>query len=425
VKTTRVTDGRGRTVKLQQYGPTTLTTTFAYTPAGQLASMTDPTGASWSYGYDRRGNQITATDPDHGTTTATFDDAGQQLTSTDAAGRTLTTTYDPLGRRTSLRDGTSPRSEWSYDSGTGWTRPGLPSTTTRYLTGTATGTVVTKVTGYDAGDRPTGSATTVPAIAGVIESALAGTYTTTAAYNDDGSIKSSTIGNYGPIKGEKLTYGYDTNARPEYLTGAGSYVSDVIRAPYGEALRYGYGNTWANAAWERLRYQPGTRRLTDTWIDREAIATTDDHTTYAYDTAGNPKKIVTDRDLLAALPGEDETQCFDYDALRQLTAAWTPASGTCTPAEAATTPLGGPAPYSATWTFNNANGNRQSQDTRTGGPVVTATTSSAYTYTPGTHRLTAVAISRKSRIRWQSCRWRRPSPGTSRANSTPSAKAPP
>ncbi len=401
VDTTTVTDGRGRTIKLEQHGAATQTTKYEYTPAGQLEKMTDPAGAAWTYSYDLRGNQISATDPDHGTTTADFDDAGRQVSTTDAEGRTLVTKYDPLGRPVNVRADSENgplRSEWTYDTGTGWTKPGLPSTSTRHLSSsTDSGVFVTKVTGYDAGDRPTGSATVIPEIPGAIEDGLDGTYSTTATYNDDGSLKATTTGNFGPIKGEKLTYGYDTNARPEYLTGSGSYVSDVIRAPYGEALRYGYGNTWANAAWERLRYQPGTRRVTDTWVDREipvpVIPDTepgaDDHTTYAYDLAGNPKKITTDRDVTAVLPGDDETQCFDYDALRQLTAAWTPADGTCTTGQAATAALGGPAPYSAVWAFNDENGNRTGQNTRTGG-TAPATTSSTYTYVPGTHQVAAV-----------------------------------
>lgn len=48
-----------------------------------------------------------------------------------------------------------------------------------------------------------------------------------------------------------MRHGYDSNGRPEYLTGTGSYVADVLRAPTGEALRYGMGNTWSKAIWAR------------------------------------------------------------------------------------------------------------------------------------------------------------------------------
>ncbi len=69
---TTTTDIKGRTTKLTQHLASDSTTTYTYTPASYLASMTDPKGNKWSYTYDVQGNQLTATDPDKGTSTKTY-----------------------------------------------------------------------------------------------------------------------------------------------------------------------------------------------------------------------------------------------------------------------------------------------------------------------------------------------------------------
>lgn len=74
-------------------------------------------------------------------------------------------------------------------------------------------------------------------------------------------------------------------------------------------------------------------------LDREGFAGPDYDGRYRRDDAGNLTKIAE------VAPGQQaETQCFDHDYLRRLTAAWTPASGDCSAAPSSST-LGGPAPY--------------------------------------------------------------------------------
>ncbi|MBT8227764.1 MAG: RHS repeat protein [Dactylosporangium sp.] len=108
--TTTITDARGQTVRLRQYhgdGPSGDfdATTYAYTAAGQLASVADPAGNVWSYGYDQRSRKVWADDPDAGYSTFGYDDLDRLTATTDARGVLLTTTYDVLGRRTASYEG--------------------------------------------------------------------------------------------------------------------------------------------------------------------------------------------------------------------------------------------------------------------------------------------------------------------------------
>ncbi|MGQ0632649.1 MAG: RHS repeat-associated core domain-containing protein [Sporichthyaceae bacterium] len=388
IDTTTHTDARGRTIALTQHGATDLTTSYTHTGAGQLKTMTDPATKTWRYTYDLRGNQIRAEDPDHGVSESTYDDLGQLTSTTDALGQTLVTQYDELGRKTALReDGPDGilRAQWGYDRlPGGQLRMGLPTSSTRWIEGVA---ITTATARFDSAGRPERTETRIPEIPGVIEAGLSGTYVTEAAYNDDGSLRTTRVHAFNGINAEELHHGYDSNGRPEYLTGAGSYIADVLRAPYGEALRYGWGNTWKNAAWLRYQYQPGTRRITDTWVDRESVPVTDDHTSYSYDLAGNPLKITTVRDANVASP-LNETQCFRYDKLAQLTAAWTPAVGTCAGAPD-TDVLAGPAAYARSWDYFDASGNRHKERRR---GSAGALSESVYSYTAtGPHQLAQVS----------------------------------
>ncbi|WP_291407348.1 RHS repeat-associated core domain-containing protein [Actinophytocola sp.] len=82
--TTTITDGRDRTVEVQQHTPTGVdTTSYAYTPAGQLAEVKDPGDNTWSYEYDLRGRKTAETDPDRGHTT--YDKVGNRVTETQYA----------------------------------------------------------------------------------------------------------------------------------------------------------------------------------------------------------------------------------------------------------------------------------------------------------------------------------------------------
>src|SRR5262249_31433812 len=96
------TDALGRTSARWEYTTSTPTgnaadadtLTYAYTPTGLLARVTNTAGQAWAATYDLRGNRIQATDPDTGTMTATYYAAGDLKTTTDANGQTLAYAYD-------------------------------------------------------------------------------------------------------------------------------------------------------------------------------------------------------------------------------------------------------------------------------------------------------------------------------------------
>ena len=97
-------------------------------------------------------------------------------------------------------------------------------------------------------------------------------------------------------------------------------------------------------------YEEGTRRLARTVVDRSTASTRLDDINYSYDAVGNITKIVGVEDNTTT-----DTQCFDYDYLRRMAAAWTATDG-CAAAPSAAT-VGGPRPYWHSYTFDKV-GNR-------------------------------------------------------------------
>ncbi|WP_165952354.1 RHS repeat domain-containing protein [Kribbella albertanoniae] len=366
---TRITDAQGRLIELRQYSADTATgsydsTKYTYTPAGQLASVTDPVGNAWTFDYDLRGRKIKESDPDKGVSTYTYDDEDQLLTSTDARGVTLAYSYDEVGRKTAVHERSTAgpkRAEWRYDS----LGAGLPTSAIRYVDGQA---YTTGITGYDSGGRPEGIEVTLPAR----EGALAGTYRVRNTYNPDGEVASTELPGVGGLPAETLQFGYNSHDLPTTLTGATSYVTGTSYTPYGEVESVTMSQTRGKWVQQLREYEAGTRRLTRVITERETAPERVADVNYSYDPAGNIRKI---SDVPSAASGEaTDTQCFDYDHLRRLTAAWTPASNDCTTAPDASA-LGGPAPYWQSWTFDKV-GNRQTETRHSAGGANTST----YTY---------------------------------------------
>ncbi len=388
--TTTVVDARGRTSQLVQANgtPTPDVTAYTYTPAGQLATLTDPAGSVWTYGYDLAGNTISTTSPDRGPTSATYDLADNLITSTDARGGVLWRGYDVLDRQTQLRVAGSTGAllaAWTYDTATRGI--GLPATATRYSAGNP---YTTAVTGYTPDGQPTAATTTIPAV----EGALAGTYTTTTTYTSSGQPST-----YRPVTapglpgGETLVYAYDNADNVTDIdTSAGAIITGVRRNPYGNITGYELGNTPTKLTHVRMTYQTGTQRLATTTIQRDTTNLANDaNISYSYNDIGTIKTI---RDTAA--PGGGDRQCFTYDTLQRLTDAWAQpgTSGNCATTPS-TTVLGGTAPYWTTYSYDHS-GNRISevQHATTPGPADTTRT---YTHTPtpwsptsqtGPHRLT-------------------------------------
>ncbi|MFC9689156.1 RHS repeat domain-containing protein [Kribbella sp. NPDC056951] len=344
--TTRVTDIQGRLIELRSYHGSTATgvpdkTSYTYHPAGQLASVTDPAGNIWRYTYDVRGRKVSDQTPDQGLTTYTYNELDQLQTSKDARGVTQTYTYDAVGRpKTTTVDGTL-LNEWTYDT----IKVGSLTSATRYVNGQP---YRLQYTGYDEAGRPTGQQIVLPAT----EGNLAGTYSTTRTYTEDGQPKTFTVPAVGGLPTETLTYEYDKRSRPITLTGADRYVTETDYTPYGETSRIKMerGANWAEQLFD---FEEGTHQLKGAgMVTPNGL---ESNVQYSYDAAGNITEV-TDTPTTQAVA---DRQCFDYDYYRRLTQAWTPAGGNCDAAPSQAT-LGGPAPYWHSWTFD-VTGNRKTE----------------------------------------------------------------
>lgn len=326
-------DARGQTSESDQYttaptltgtaqsgftviGGTTSKTMYTYTAAGHQATVTGPDGNTWSFTYDLSGRKTQQADPDAGTSSYGYDDAGNLVSSTDARGVELDYTYDLLGRKLTAIDKHNAGFEfasWLYDT----LQVGKLTSSTRYVPG-VTGGYTVATTGYTSLGNPVGTTITLPSI----ESPLPSTYTTTYSYsvNDElmtGQTDPRTIG----LTGEALTYGHDTLGNPVGTSsGSWTYVTGTVYTNYGEPSRLTLGPS-TNPAYVTSTYDDETRRLTDVLTTRTQAPTTVDETSYTYDPSGNPTST-TDKQSETGNTLTD-TQCYQYNALDELSQAWT------------------------------------------------------------------------------------------------------
>ncbi|MEU5068879.1 ricin-type beta-trefoil lectin domain protein [Streptomyces virginiae] len=344
------TDALGRTSLIEHYTATTATavnptvvdnphtnkTRYTYDIRGKLAKVTDAALNNWTYTYDARGRMTASDDPDMGKSTFTYNNLDQQVSATSAHNVTQYTTYDALGRRTALRDGSvnaDPTATWTYDTLTGG--KGQPVAVTRKW---ADGKYYkTEVTGYDSEYRPTGSRITIPDLPST--TGLAGTYAYSTTYTPTGQVQSTTLpATVGGLAAEKLVTRYNTDGMVQTVSGLTWYTADTIYSPYGEVLRTASGNA-PHRVWTSNNYDPHTGRLATATSHRETADTYSksnllSSVNYAYDTVGNPTSITDTYPDTRSTATENSSplvdrQCFTYDAIGQLTQAWTGNSSGC------------------------------------------------------------------------------------------------
>ncbi|WP_231626379.1 RHS repeat domain-containing protein [Streptomyces apocyni] len=369
--TTTITDALGRKTEQRSYTDVARTkfqaTTYAYDKHGSLARMTDPAGTSWTWTYDARGRQIKADDPDKGITTTTYDAADRPVKTTDARGTTLTTSYDTLGRKKDLKHGNTQLAAWSYDS----VAKGLAASDTRYVDGKA---YTTKINGYNDRGQPTSSTTILP----TNEGALAGDYTWSFGYNQYTGAQTWTMHPaIGNVPSERVTTNFNDQDLPSRTTaGRVPLVGNVDYDVFARPVRTEYG-AFGQKVYRTTNYDEHTGDLTRNTIDGDNALRIED-TRYTYDAAGNTTRI-------SSTSGQDQaavtdTQCFDMDALRRMTEAWTTKSATddCKTAPSTTT-VGGPDSYWHSYTYDVAGNRTKETQHATGGLSTTATR----TYTTG------------------------------------------
>jgi RHS repeat-associated protein len=362
--TSTITDARGNTVELRQYHSATPTpfvagsydsTSYTYDARNQQTQVTDSSGNRWTTTYDLRGRVVATSDPNKGTASSSYDDQGDRISTTDARGVTLTAAYDGLGRQTALYQGAAtPADElaaWTYD-GLANSRGQLTKTTT-YVGGAGGSAYSKSILGFTATYQPTAVSYSIPAA----ETGLAGTYTYIYTYNVDGSPNTTRVPTLdgGALPTETLTNGYTALGQASSLStslpAATTLVSSISYTGYGELAQMTMQTNGGSAAYLTRSYAVGSRTLAEQAVNRQTAPATVSDTRYTYDASGNP--------LSAEDSVSGDNQCYSYDYLDRLTAAWTPANGACSAAPG-TAGLGGPAPYWTQWTFNAA-GDRTGQ----------------------------------------------------------------
>ncbi|TKA02945.1 RHS repeat-associated core domain-containing protein [Actinacidiphila oryziradicis] len=329
-----VVNARGQSTELDQYtaaptltgtaaagftatSGTTSPTTYSYTPAGQQAQVTGPDQTVWKTEYDLLGRKTTQTDPDAGTSKYGYDDAGNLVSTTDARNIELDYTYDLLGRRLTGTDKSKSGFEfasWLYDT----LQIGKPTSSTRYVQGT-TGGYTTATTGYNTLGKPNGTKITLPAA----EAPLPATWTTTYGYSiNDQLLQTQSDPRTTGLASETILYEHDRLGNPTKTTGGGmGVVAGTVYTNYGAPSLITVGDS-TNPVTATYHYDDQTLRPTERVIARtQAPGPTVDDTKYSYDASGNPTST-TDQQSETGNTVTDQ-QCYSYDTLDRLSAAWT------------------------------------------------------------------------------------------------------
>jgi RHS repeat-associated protein len=352
---TTFTDGRDLTTAIYQYhsgvpaSPSDPAadydqTGYTYTPAGNLAGITDAAGDTWSYTYNLLGGRLTQADPDTGTTTSTYDPAGQLMSVTDARGKQVSYTYDADGRRTAQYDTTGGAAESSSDQLASWTYDTLAKGKLTSSTSFQNGASYTEaVTGYASDGHPSGTAITIPSAQG----GLAGTYTQQDSYAPDGQLTSYTDSAAAGLPAETVNIGHNSAGQADSLGGTSTYVDSLSYTNLGRPLQYTMGSS-GQPVYITDSYNPQTTLLTEQDTQVGTAQTSVDDLNYTYDDVGD---VTSEADAPSGASTAVDVQCFAYDYLGRLTQAWAQGSTGC-----ATTPSasaeGGAAPYWNSYTYN-------------------------------------------------------------------------
>ncbi|KUL40871.1 ricin-type beta-trefoil lectin domain protein [Streptomyces regalis] len=323
-------DALGRTVRVDTFTDALRAahraTTYTYDARGDRVEAKDSEGNLWTWKYDARGREIESVDPDAGKTTTAYDvlDRPELVTDQNAAVYTL---YDELSRPTEQHLGSATGTMLSktvYDTLIGGV--GLPTSQTRYYSDGQAYT--TSVTGYTADYQPTGQKISIPESV-AMSYGLEKDYAYSFEYSESGLVEAVNLPRVGTLPAERLVIRYNEDGLPVSTSGLAWYTSQTSYSPYGQVLRTVSGEN-PNRVWTTNLFDEATGELTRSIVDRESTSDTTAVTghrvnsrTYAYDPAGNVTSMADTSNSVT------DRQCFTYDALGQLTEAWT-APSSCT-----------------------------------------------------------------------------------------------
>lgn len=136
------------------------TTTYGYTPFGELNTLSDANGNVTTLGYDERGLQTSVDSSDTGRRSSAYNAFGELVSQTDALSpaNTISFNYDQLGRLVQRNDSGQAPTVWSFHTASG-PLLGLPQRVTGPVGNAATGFV--EQYGYDSVGRRTTVSTTI------------------------------------------------------------------------------------------------------------------------------------------------------------------------------------------------------------------------------------------------------------------------
>ncbi len=410
VTTTTYADGFGRPVQIEQsqpgggYNGTSYTYSYDST-GGTITTIKDAGGENWSFTDNRLGEQTYGSYPDAGTAVQGWNDLGELTTVTDAAGNEISYAYDAAGRKKAEYNTTGGAGEtlsdelaaWSYDTaplaGGNGQAIGQLAEADSYIGGAGGSSpddYRETIGGYDDSYRPASESWTIPSDS--VTGALGGqTFTFNYTYNVDGSPDTASFPAAGQMSSETVHYGYDNLGSPYSLWSGGSdYVQRAGYTPTGLPSEIDFG-AGPSAPWSRLLdlYDTATQRLSQARVQQEngpGNWNLVSDTSYAYDPYGN---ITSAGESVSG-----DYQCYQYDYLDRLTAAWSQGTSGCAASPPGGKGIGGPAPYQQTLAYDTGGttngstagttGRIKTDDLITGPSSSQTTTDTAYSYSPYT-----------------------------------------
>jgi RHS repeat-associated protein len=284
---TEYCDAYGRILKIEEHnGSQTYTTTYEYSPLGNLVKLTDNQGNTTQIWYDSLGRKLKMSDPDMGVWAYEYDAVGNLRKQTDAKGQVLEFEYDGINRLKRKACNARPIAQYSYDTGS-------------YGKGRLC--KVTDTSGateffYDKLGREIKSIKTVKAL---------GAFTVKRSYNALDRLTSLTYPDETILK---YTYNNAGSLEKIYIADVGGetiyYLKNIDYSPTGQITKIKYGN----GSETDYTYDPNTLRLTN--LTTQSLTGKIQNLNYQFDKVGNIKDI-TDYVNTA-------TQSFLYDDLNRL-----------------------------------------------------------------------------------------------------------
>ncbi|GAA3273479.1 RHS repeat-associated core domain-containing protein [Dactylosporangium vinaceum] len=387
------TDPLGRTVETDQYsappalntpantftgvytvsGGTAVVTQFGFDSHGNQNTVTDAAGSTWSSTYDLLGRVTAKTDPDAGGSSYQYDNLGNVTQITDSRSKTTSFVYDALSRKTAEFDAPSTGQNaenqvgaWVYDNSdnaiAGMKFPvGHLTRSTAFWNGNA---YKIQFRNFNKFGESLGETVTIPSGTTGEGSVLGQSYVYDHTYATlTGLPLTDSYPSAGGLPAETVGYSYTSPLDlVSTVGGLAAYEDGTGYDDWGRPSSTTLG-AQPNVAHLTNQFDPHTGQLTDVKVTRPNTAPNDvNEEAYQYDLVG---KLLRQTSTRLGATAATETQCYGYDGLARLTAAWTAiddCTATPTPASHATVgdTLGASAAYWTTWSIDPL-GNRTQQ----------------------------------------------------------------